>query len=188
MDAQTFIIGLGNPGLQYSDTRHNAGLLLCDALMEHDRKLGGLTTWDTHKKTLQTSLLSHTTHRTMLVNLGCFMNVSGAPTRSILDYYKADPEIALIVAYDDLDLPLGTWKISRNKNASGHNGLQDIITHVGTKDFLRIRIGIDARTPDMRTHIAGRDYVLGHFTADERIALDGVFTEITDYVFISHNS
>lgn len=169
------IIGLQNPGKKYHNTRHNAGGLFIDALM---------TSFNTsplsEKKNLHTELTSHTlgTEKIILAKPLTYMNTSGKSAGALMRFYKAHPSHALIVAHDDLDLPLGAYKISRDKNAAGHNGIQDIINHLGTKDFIRIRIGIDHRSEQQRARQSGADYVLGTFSSQELSQLHNVFAQI----------
>ncbi len=157
------IAGLGNPGADYAATRHNAGFWFVDALAAaHGASLraeakfhgelgraavGGRDVW----------LLKPTT----------FMNHSGRAVAAVARYYKLAPE-QILVAHDDLDLPVGTARLKRGGGHGGHNGLRDIINHLGSRDFLRLRLGIH-HPGDSKAVV---DYVLGRPSAADREAIE----------------
>ncbi len=131
------IIGLGNPGSQYRLTRHNCGFRLVDALARQcntELKLNAR---------LQSKLVRVQIEgvSVWLVQPITYMNRSGEAFARVAHYYKIDPS-AIIVVHDELDLPVGTIKLKQGGGTGGHNGLTDIVSRAGTKDFLRIRIGI----------------------------------------------
>jgi PTH1 family peptidyl-tRNA hydrolase len=103
------------------------------------------------------------------------MNESGVFVKKLVDQYKLEPS-NLYIAHDDLDIPLGAYKIQLGVGPKVHNGVNSVEEELGTKDFWRVRIGVDNRKPDDRT--SGEEYVLQDFTAEERKALDGVIQEI----------
>lgn len=144
------IVGLGNPGKQYEQSRHNFGFRVLDLLA------GGEAFENKHD-----SLLIKTDNL-ILAKPQTFMNKSGQAVAQILKFY---PAAELVVVHDDLDFSLGTIKIQKNISAAGHNGVQSIIDELGTKDFARIRLGID--NPEARGQIPGDDYVLQKFTDQE---------------------
>jgi PTH1 family peptidyl-tRNA hydrolase len=163
------IIGLGNPGEKYESTRHNAGFVAIDALA---KKLG--STWKTSKKfQAQTCQAGES----FLAKPQTFMNESGQSVQAILSYYKLLPkkfgllkeknsnlsEIFTII-HDDLDIPLGQYKISIDSRSAGHNGVQSIINHLKTKNFKRIRIGI---CTDITQKIPADKFVLQRFSGEE---------------------
>lgn len=157
------IVGLGNPGNQYSQTRHNAGFWFLDALYKENRAVAG----DTGFK-LQTKVSAEVC-RARIYNRDCifakpsvFMNNSGQSVRALLDYFKISTE-NLLVAYDDLDLPPGTIRLKKGGGHGGHNGMRDIFRHVDNTDFLRLRIGIGH--PGIKEAVTG--YVLSRPTADQ---------------------
>jgi len=168
------IFALGNPGKRYATTRHNAGFLFADYLVQHASYAPFV-----HKKKFSADCSDNLCNcrKCIIAKPTTFMNHAGIAAHALVDYYHTDPT-SLYVVHDDLDLPLGTYKISHSKNAAGHNGVQDIITHLGTKDFTRIRIGIDNRSEEQRANQPGSDYVLDHFTAKEQDILNDVFTNI----------
>ena len=137
MSGLFLIVGLGNPGSRYSQTRHNAGFWFLDSLLEG------------HDSLFRTQArLSAEVCRTRLYGRDCivarpttFMNHSGQVVRAVVDYYRV-PAQNLLVAYDELDLPPGTARLKQGGGHGGHNGLRDIFRHMDDTDFLRLRIGI----------------------------------------------
>ncbi|HRH25574.1 MAG TPA: aminoacyl-tRNA hydrolase [Parcubacteria group bacterium] len=142
------IIGLGNPGEEYSKTRHNAGKMAVEVLENKEVKAKYI-----HQDT--------------------FMNKSGSAVSKVVKSKKAAEK--LIVIYDDLDLPLGTMKISYNRGSGGHKGLESVARAVKTKEFIRIRIGI-GKKGDIEKHI------LGKFTPKELLELKKVFKNLVTAV------
>lgn len=150
-------VGLGNPGKEYQKTRHNAGFMFVEAVA---KELS--LTFKFEKKF--NAELAVKRDDLFLIKPQTFMNNSGQALRAFLDYLKIDmqdpfagPE-DLIVVHDDLDLPLGTYKLQKGIGPKEHNGLQSIYQHLGTKDFWHLRLGIDSRN-GLR-NIAPADYVL----------------------------
>lgn len=155
------IIGLGNPGKEYELTKHNAGFL---AVNELAASLGV----DVHKNKFQ-ALYGETVikgEKIVLVKPMTYMNLSGQSVRQVLDWYKPAPD-EWIVIYDDLDLPLGTIRLRMKGSAGGHNGIKSIISHVGTSEFLRMKMGI-GRPP---VGVTVSDYVLSSFRKEDQPAL-----------------
>jgi peptidyl-tRNA hydrolase, PTH1 family len=131
------IVGLGNPGQQYEKTRHNAGFLFLDALAQD---LG--CAWSNESRFQGFfAEVSIANGRVMLLKPGTFMNRSGHSVGKIARYYKLLPEEILVV-HDELDFNPGVVKLKKDGGHAGHNGLRDIIAHLGTKEFYRLRIGI----------------------------------------------
>ena len=145
------IVGLGNPGKKYENTRHNAGFLAIDALAS---KYGISITEKKHKALCGSGYMEGV--KVVLVKPQTYMNLSGESVREVLDFYKLDPEEDMIVMYDDISLAPGNIRIRKKGSAGGHNGIKNIIQHLGNQEFNRIRVGIgkDARIPTV-------DYVLG---------------------------
>ena len=144
------IVGLGNPGKQYGQTRHNLGFRVLDLLT-------GTETWE-NKYDSQFLKLDDV----ILVKPQTFMNKSGEAVAEILKYY---PAAKLVVIHDELDLPLGSIKVQKNISAAGHNGVQSIIDALGTTHFVRNRMGIN--NPLTSGQLPGDDYVLQKFTDQE---------------------
>ena len=152
------IVGLGNPGKEYSGTRHNCGFEAIDALAESlgckiDKgKFQGLYGQTVHKG-----------KKLFLLKPQTYMNLSGESVRELVDYYKCDPE-DIIVIYDDISLDVGKLRIRAKGSAGGHNGIKNIIAHLGTQEFPRIKVGVGEKPPRMDL----ADYVLGHFSKEEQ--------------------
>ncbi|MEA2112455.1 MAG: aminoacyl-tRNA hydrolase [Patescibacteria group bacterium] len=136
------IVGLGNPGEEYEKTRHNLGRIV----LEYFRKKYDFSSWELDKKSK--ALLSEGKfgkQKTVLLEPETFMNKSGLSVKSLVTSKKKAEK--LIVIYDDLDLPNGTFKISFNKGTGGHKGLESIAKAIKTKEFIRVRVGISQVTP-----------------------------------------
>ncbi len=154
------VVGLGNPGRQYENTRHNAGFMVLDRLA----LLAGVPfeskpKWQSHIAKLPGS-------GTLLVKPQCFMNLSGRPVRQIASFHKWTPEQILVV-YDDAALPLGRLRFREKGSAGGHNGIKSLIEHLGGDAFPRLKIGIGGSAPGNMT-----GHVLGGFLEDERELLE----------------
>ncbi len=153
------IFGLGNPGDKYRDTRHNIGFFFADKL----RELWNFPEFEMNKKF--NAEISKGDDM-LLAKPQTFMNLSGAAVRSILDFYKLTPD-DIIVIHDDLDISVGSYKISKNASSAGHNGIDSIIEKIGTQDFTRIRIGVEMEAGRQARQIPGEDFVLQKFTEEE---------------------
>ncbi|MBP5153367.1 MAG: aminoacyl-tRNA hydrolase [Lachnospiraceae bacterium] len=158
------IAGLGNPGKEYSGTRHNAGFIVVDAISE---KYGIAVTEKKHKALIGKGVMDG--NKVILVKPQTFMNLSGESLREVMDYYKADPESELIVIYDDIALPPGDIRVRKRGSAGGHNGMKNIIANLGTQDYIRVRMGVGEKPP--RTDL--KDWVLGHMGQEDREAFSG---------------
>ena len=160
------IIGLGNPGPKYTETRHNAGFWFLDRLAD----AAGLS----FRRSLR--LHSHVAkgkiqgHDCVLAKPRTFMNESGRAVRAVIDYYKAKtPQV--LVAYDELDLPPGIVRLKKGGGHGGHNGLRDIFRHSSDQEFLRLRIGIGH--PGHKSAVTA--YVLSRPDAEqERLIVSGI--------------
>lgn len=165
-----FIFGLGNPGLKYRNTRHNAGFLALDELAgRHGVKL---------KSTKFEAMAGQGDiggQRIMLAKPMTYMNHSGFAVSAVLDYYDADPS-QLIVLYDDIDLPLGTLRIREKGSAGTHNGMKSIISYLQTDEFPRVRIGIG------KPNISLTGYVLGRFPKEDRDEVEEMISRAADAV------
>ncbi len=142
------IVGLGNPGREYRDTRHNIGFMVLDRLTQN----AGVRF---QKETAWTADVAKASGVFLCKPLS-FMNLSGEVVRTIGDFYKISPPEILVVC-DDMALPLGKIRLRTEGSAGGHNGLRSIIDHLGTKEFPRLRVGIGAAEPGGATgHVLGR--------------------------------
>lgn len=153
------IVGLGNPGAEYADTRHNAGAWFVNRLaqqhqltLRHELKLKGAVARLTHVPTPCWLFIPST-----------FMNVSGEAVKAIMGFYRI-PADAILVAHDELDFSPGQIRLKKDGGHGGHNGLRSLIAHLHTRDFLRLRIGIGH--PGNRNHVV--DYVLSRPSLAER--------------------
>lgn len=146
------VVGLGNPGAKYSDTRHNAGFWFVDALARH----GGATFRAENKFSGEVARLSMSAGDCWLLKPTTFMNHSGRAVAALCNFYRIDPG-ALLVAYDELDLPAGTLRLKTGGGHGGHNGMRDICNALGSRDFHRLRIGIG--------HPGHKDAVVGYVLA-----------------------
>ena len=182
------VVALGNPDPKYTFTRHNVGrLALQHWLSKQD---SDASVWSNLKKVFTGGgnqlrvphfkgiafRLSSTSHNLpapiISPDLGCYMNESGAPVKTLLQYFKISPT-DLIVIHDDIDLPIGEVRVSTDSSAGGHNGVKSIIQHLGTQNFTRIRIGVEGRTEN---RIPPTDqYVLQRFNSIETEALLNIF-------------
>lgn len=153
------IAGLGNPGREYSNTRHNVGFDVIDCLA---KKYNISVDEGKHKALIGKGVIEG--QKVILVKPLTYMNLSGESIHAVLDYYKADPEDELIVIYDDISLPVGALRIRPKGSAGGHNGIKNIIAHLGSEVFWRIKVGVGEKPSRMDL----KDYVLGHFSKEER--------------------
>ena len=160
------VVGLGNPGPSYENTRHNVGYLVADELAD---RMGG--SWKAHKTgralAVEGRLAGTPGVRTVLGRGRCYMNESGGPVSALLKFYKASPE-RLVVVYDELDVPYGDLRVKFGGGDNGHNGLKSVRASLGTGDWYRVRVGI-SRPPGRQ---APADYVLKPWSTVERRELD----------------
>ena len=157
------IAGLGNPGREYENTRHNVGFDVIDALAE---KYNISVLELKHKAMIGKGYIEG--QKVVLVKPLTFMNLSGESIRPIVDYYKVDAEQDLIVISDDISLPPGQLRVRKKGSAGGHNGLKNIIKLLGSENFKRIRMGVGEKPKNYDL----ADWVLGHFDREERTAVD----------------
>jgi peptidyl-tRNA hydrolase, PTH1 family len=162
MGPSTLIVGLGNPGLEYSATRHNMGFLCLDRLAtKHRLRFTGKR----GKSVLARGAING--HDVALAKPQTYMNLSGESVRDLLRIYKM-PTSALLVVFDEVDLPLGTIRLRERGGPGTHNGMRSIVDQLGTNDFPRLRIGVGVPTDGQNL----ADYVLGLPLPEERAVLD----------------
>jgi PTH1 family peptidyl-tRNA hydrolase len=157
------IVGLGNPGPEYEDTRHNAGFWWVDAAA---RQLGGMLAFDRNYKGM-VARVNRAEGPVWLLQPMTFMNLSGQSVAPLARFFKITPAEILVV-HDELDLAPGQMKLKQGGGAAGHNGLKDILAQLGSPDFWRLRIGIGH--PGARHEVA--NWVLRKPPLDERIAVE----------------
>ena len=157
------IVGLGNPSKEYERTRHNVGFDTVDELIErHNIPQSGVK----HKAMFGKGVIDG--QKVIVAKPLTFMNLSGEAVRAMADYYKIDPETQLIIIYDDIDLEPGQVRIRKKGSAGGHNGIKSIISHLGTENFYRIKIGVGAKPKGWDL----ADHVLSRFSAGDRKLVD----------------
>ncbi|MCU0528311.1 MAG: aminoacyl-tRNA hydrolase [Cyanobium sp. Prado107] len=169
------VVGLGNPGPRYQGTRHNVGFMALERLaaeaaasFRQQSRLHGLL-----------AEVGHGASRLRLLMPQTFMNDSGRSIRAALDWFSLRPADVLVVV-DDMDLPLGRLRLRASGSAGGHNGLRSAISHLGTQDFPRLRIGIGAPADNpVERRARTVAHVLGRFAASEQPLLEDVLTEVT---------
>ncbi|MDQ3951451.1 MAG: aminoacyl-tRNA hydrolase [Actinomycetota bacterium] len=166
------VVGLGNPGPRYAETRHNAGALTLDVLLE---RTGGHL--KSHKSGCLVAEVSLRGDRLVLARPTSYMNESGRPVGGLLRWYKQPPE-SLVVVHDEIDIPFGEVRIKSGGGTAGHNGLGSIVDHLGTKDFVRVRVGV-GRPPGAK---GAAGHVLAGFSASERKELPFLLIAAADAV------
>ncbi|MCI5512168.1 MAG: aminoacyl-tRNA hydrolase [Oliverpabstia sp.] len=157
------IVGLGNPGKQYENTRHNVGFDAIDVLVDEYRIP---SSGKQHKAMYGKGVIEG--QKVILAKPLTYMNLSGEAVRAMVDYYKIDPETELLVIFDDISLAPGNIRIRKKGSAGGHNGIKSIITHLGTQNFQRIKVGVGEKPKNWDL----ADYVLGAFSKDDRKLVD----------------
>jgi peptidyl-tRNA hydrolase, PTH1 family len=164
------IVGLGNPGSKYDRTRHNIGFEAIEALA----KRWQITLADTPKfQGIYGEGFAPNRSKIRLLKPQTFMNLSGQSIRSTIDWYKIPPS-AVLVVYDDMDLPLGKIRMRLSGSAGGHNGMKSTISHLGGQNFPRLRVGIGKQSVDKDTI----SHVLGKFSPTET----SIVTEVIDLI------
>lgn len=166
------IVGLGNPGKKYANTRHNVGFLFVDSVV---KSLGGKFTLNSKLRS-ELFLTNIQNQKVLFVKPITYMNLSGDSVRLIVDYYKVNIDDILVI-YDDLDLPCGKIRIRDNGSSGGHKGMQSIIDHLKINDIKRVRIGIDST---YRKDVI--DYVLGNFSKEEFDIINNVLDKSTKII------
>ncbi|WP_305906358.1 aminoacyl-tRNA hydrolase [Methylomarinum sp. Ch1-1] len=165
------IVGLGNPGRKYEKTRHNVGFLFLE-------RLAGVGVWSNEAR-FQGLLASCRlgAHQVVLLKPQTYMNNSGASVGKVARYYKIAPEEILVV-HDELDFDEGVIRVKKGGGHAGHNGLRDIVAHLGSRDFMRLRVGI-GRPPVGQ---AVSDYVLSRPTSEGCARIERAFDEVESLI------
>lgn len=165
------IAGLGNPGREYENTRHNAGFASIDRLAEKNH-----ISIDMKKFQALCGTGYIGGQKVLLLKPQTYMNLSGESLRAACDFFKIDPEQELIVIYDDISLAPGQLRIRAKGSAGGHNGIKSIISHLGTQVFLRVKVGVGEKPQGWDL----ADYVLGHFSNEEQQVMQESFDRAAD--------
>jgi peptidyl-tRNA hydrolase, PTH1 family len=177
------VIGLGNPGIEYQFTPHNAGFLAIDRLAEQYSVVVG----NRRCKAL-TATIRIGAREVILAKPETWMNLSGMAVKALVDEYGADPAKDLVAIYDELDLPMGSLKIRERGRAAGHNGAKSIVAALGTEEWTRVRIGVG---PEMQSAIdragaavrrGGKDYLLATMRKGDLAVLDQALDRAADAV------
>lgn len=163
------VVGLGNKGREYENTRHNMGFMLVDRYLQYKN----IT--DKFKEKFNAIYIETTINneKVIFIKPMTYMNNSGIAVRAFVDFYKLNSEDILVIS-DDLDLDLGKFRLRRNGSSGGHNGLKSIISHLGTDNFKRLRIGISNDKDDVI------NYVLSKFSKKEIGEIDTMFDTLVD--------
>ena len=174
MTDRTLVVGLGNPGDRYAGTRHNAGAMV---LAELAVRAGAKLSAHKSRAAVAETRMRPGAPRLVLAQPMSYMNTSGGPVSALLKYYGLDLD-ALVVVHDEIDLPFGAVKLKRGGGEGGHNGLRDISKALGTKDYVRVRVGVGRPPGRMDT----ADYVLKRFSGPEAKELPFLISEAADAV------
>ena len=163
------VVGLGNKGREYENTRHNMGFMLVDRYLQYKN----IT--DKFKEKFNAMYIETTINneKVIFIKPMTYMNNSGIAVRAFVDFYKLNSEDILVIS-DDLDLDLGKFRLRRNGSSGGHNGLKSIISHLGTDNFKRLRIGISNDKDDVI------NYVLSKFSKKELSEIDTMFDTLVN--------
>ena len=172
--SEKYIVGLGNPGKEYKDNRHNIGFLV---LENFSKKYESNFTLKNKLKSRYSELkINNFTYRLFLPNT--FMNKSGESVKAIVDWYKINLD-QLFIIVDDLDLPIGKIRFRKKGGSGGHNGLKSIIENLQTQNFNRIRVGIGSpKTIQKPSNYNVISHVLGNISPEEKLILNKVFLKI----------
>ena len=167
------IVGLGNPGKEYANTRHNIGFDVIDKLAE----LENISVLEKkHKAIIGKGYVAG--QKCILAKPQTFMNLSGESVRQLIDYYKVDEKDELIVISDDISLDVGQLRIRKKGSAGGHNGLKNIISHLGHDTFVRVKMGVGEKPKNYDL----ADYVLGHFAGAECMVMEEAASRAADAI------
>ena len=171
---EKYIVGLGNPGKEYKNNRHNIGFLILEYLTnKYESKF---TLKNKLKSRFSEFKINNLTYRLFLPNT--FMNKSGEAVKAIVDWYKLDLD-QLFIIVDDIDLPVGRIRYRKKGGSGGHNGLKNIIENLHTQNFNRIRIGIGSpKTVQKSSNYNTISHVLGNISSEEKLILDKVYLKI----------
>lgn len=165
------IVGLGNPGREYENTRHNIGFMCLDKIADYFK-----VSFDSNKFTGSYTQINYNGEKIILLKPGKYMNLSGEVIRDFVKFFKINIEDILIIC-DDLDTNVGTYRLRYKGSSGGHNGLKNIELHLNTKEYKRIKVGISNNKL-----IDTKDYVLGKFTKDEKDLINPIIDKMPNIV------
>ena len=171
------IVGLGNPGSKYNQTRHNIGFMALDYLATKANAVFKASKWAS--ELVKTSLWSE---QLLLAKPTSYMNLSGVPVSRIASFYQISPD-QIVVIHDDLDLEVGRIKIVCDRGSGGHNGIRSITEQLGTRKFIRMKIGV-GRPPE---HVSPASFVLSRFREEELVTIKQAFYDVEQGLKIIEN-
>lgn len=167
------IAGLGNPSREYEGTRHNVGFDVIDAIADqYNISVDGKK----NRAYIGKGVIEGV--KVILAKPQTFMNLSGESIRGLVDYYKVDETAELLIIFDDVSLDVGQLRIRKKGSAGGHNGIKSIIQHLGTQEFMRIKVGVGEKPKGYDL----ANYVLGHFSKAERAVMEDGYKEAVEAV------
>lgn len=167
------IVGLGNPTKEYDGTRHNVGFDVIDTIAD---KYNISVTERKNRAFCGKGVIAG--QKVILAKPQTYMNLSGESVRGLVDYYKIDVETELLVIFDDVSLDVGQLRIRKKGSAGGHNGIKNIIQHLGTNAFQRIKVGVGEKPKDYDL----ADYVLGHFSKEEKEIMSDSYKDVVEAI------
>jgi peptidyl-tRNA hydrolase, PTH1 family len=171
------VVGLGNPGAEYQWTPHNAGFMAIDRIAEQEQVVV-----NNRRCRAQTATVRIAGRQVILAKPETYMNLSGESVLALAKELNADPSHDLLVIYDELDLPLGSFRLRERGSAAGHNGARSIIGQLGTQEWMRIRVGVGPQLPPEAKaagrRAGGKDYLLAPLKKAELAVLDEVFDRV----------
>ena len=167
-----FVVGLGNPGEKYSNTRHNFGFRAVDKVAEQEN-----LSWKNWNDMASITFYRRNDNNILLVKPMTFMNNSGFPITGLLKYYKIVPQ-EMLVLYDDYSIPTGEYKFRATGSSGGHNGVNSIITQTGTTSFPRMKLGMGP----LPKYAKIVDFVLSNFNSEDNKKVEDVLDKIKDIV------
>jgi len=175
------VVGLGNPGLEYLWTPHNAGFMAIDRIAQQE----GVVVENRRSRAV-TATCGIAGRKVILAKPETFMNLSGAAVAALVEEFEADPAQDLLVVYDELDLVLGTFKIRERGSPAGHNGARSVTGALGTEEWLRLRIGVGLNLPPEAIAAGGRrpgrDYLLSPMSKRDLTIMDEVLDRVSTAV------
>jgi peptidyl-tRNA hydrolase, PTH1 family len=171
-DDRWIVVGLGNPGPRYEGTRHNVGVMAIEVLLERTG-----SSLKRHKSGCLVAESNLDSKRVVLARPLSYMNESGRPVREVVRWYRSGPA-RLIAVHDEIDIPFGEVRVKDGGGTAGHNGLKSIVQHLGTNEFVRVRMGV-SRPPGRR---AAADHVLREFSSSDRKELPLLLERAADAV------
>jgi peptidyl-tRNA hydrolase, PTH1 family len=175
-------VGLGNIGKTYEGTPHNAGFYFVDQLHEYlgFDSLYSVDSWKLEKLAEAdiSNIRKDNEKRGILVKPQTFMNASGRTVAKLIKMFELKPDTDLVLIHDDLDLELGTYKIQKGIGPKGHNGVNSVMSSVGTTNFLRVRIGVETRQNNTEEYrLSGEDFVLKKYSEEELLTLSETISD-----------